>query len=256
MKFSSSDGVIWRYLELAESLGSARGGRSVLQSGLKFSRKCGAIRFGRAGPIVCQSKQWTPKRFGKPPHYAYLPVCRQCGKEWPVEVSDIRSGQVHHQHSSVPDSLHDLATLARILGRLEKWTARVWRLRVLGPTVSDIEALAKVPRIERYKRVAGELDLRSRWTWEDTAAAAAEQWPRKHAQVDGGFFTPRYCRRLVYAARDQVERRLCRAKLWDHDETGGECLHKGVTQSRKPRDFSAAPDDTSAISSQTATCQP
>jgi hypothetical protein len=179
MRFSSSDQLLRRWHVMGEQLASPRAASGVLHSGLVYAKQCAR----------CPCTAWVPKSIGKPPHRSYHPVCRRCGRDWPVDRADIRVGQVDCRRTGGMDSkYHDFASLTRIVHAPGLWERRVWIYRVF-----EFDAFS-------YAEMADELRRRH---------------ARKAATCRDGFFTARHCRTLVSRAREVVEARAVRAGIWD-----------------------------------------
>lgn len=148
-QFSSPDQVVYRYLELLERLGSARGQNPVAASGYVFSHRCqsrGCTSKSRV-ELIQLDKQ------GKTMRTAW--VCERCGHPWKVEIGFLMKREVKGgRYSSIEDLYAELGTLAKWIDNLGHWDRRIYVQLYLCEQIGDYKdvAMAARKRFPRAKR--------------------------------------------------------------------------------------------------------
>jgi len=132
---------VYRYLELLERLGSARGQNPVASSGYVFKHRC-----ERRG---CGSKERVEliqlDKQGKTMRTAW--VCVKCGTPWKVEIGFLMKREVKGgRHCSIEDLYAELGTLGKWIGQLGHWERRIYVQLYLCEQVGDYNDVAKTAR--------------------------------------------------------------------------------------------------------------
>ncbi len=140
------DQVVYRYLELLERLGSARGQNPVAASGYVFRHRC-----QRDG---CTSKERVEliqlDKQGKTLRTAW--VCTKCGTPWKVEIGFLMKREVKGgRHCSIEDLYSELGTLAKWIDCLGYWDRRIYVQLYLCEQVGDYSDVAMTAR-KRFPR--------------------------------------------------------------------------------------------------------
>ena len=147
--FSGPDQVVYRYLELLERLGTARGQNPVAATGYVFSHRC--VRKG------CGSRERVEliqlDKQGRTLKTAW--VCTKCGTPWKVENGFLMKREVKGgRHSSIEDLYAELGTLGNWIGLLGHWDRRIYVGLYLCEQIGDYKdvALTANKRFPRAKR--------------------------------------------------------------------------------------------------------
>jgi len=144
--FSSPDQVVYRYMELLERLGSARGQNPVASSGYVFRYRCkrGGCGSRERVELIQLDKQ------GRTIRTAW--VCVKCGDPWGVEIGFLMKREVKGgRRTSIEDLYSELGTLSKWLSLLGHWERRIYVQLYLCEQVGDYRDVALTAR-KRYPR--------------------------------------------------------------------------------------------------------
>ena len=187
MNLRSPDAVLWRYIELKESLSSPRTSTALKDMGLMPVKVCETARCPRCWDKLCPKCGTRRCRCrGRGCHsrvYRFnrdmQPLCVCCGKHWVYELTVCGPGDLPHWRVGTQDDrLSELGTLVVLLQKPKLWERRAWMLCVTG-----------------------QLTLR------DAADEARRLWPRAPFAWNKDRVA-----RLMAAARMRVGRQLERAR--------------------------------------------
>jgi len=141
------DQVVYRYLELLERLGTARGQNPVAATGYVFRHRCKNCSGKERVELIQLDKE------GKTMRTAW--VCVKCGTPWRVEKGFLMKREVSGgKHGSIEDLYSELGTLGKWIDLLGHWDRRIYIQLYLCEQIGDYKdvALTARKRFPRAKR--------------------------------------------------------------------------------------------------------
>lgn len=140
-KFRGPDEVVYRYLELMQRLGSARGQNPVAGSGYVFAFSCAKCGNRERIERIERDKE------GRTVRAAWLCGQEKCGEPWPVEVGFVLKHEIDGSpHGSLDELLAELATLSKWIGQLGHWERRIYVELYLCQKVGCYQDVARVAK--------------------------------------------------------------------------------------------------------------